>query len=75
MNEDLMFRLHQRLAGVIFDGTEAHGIIDDLVDAVRNAHDDPVRIATARLDAKTRIRFLIAECVHIDAITNFLEDW
>jgi hypothetical protein len=75
MNDDLTFRLRQQLAGVICDGTEAHAIIDDLVDAVRDAHNDPVRIAAARLDAKTRIRFLIAECVHIDAIANFLGGW
>jgi hypothetical protein len=75
MNEDLAFRLRQQLAGVIFDGTEAHAIIDDLVDAVRDAHGDPVRIAAARLDAKTRIRFLIAECVQFEAITSFLKEW
>jgi hypothetical protein len=48
MNEDLTFRLRQRLAGDIFDGTEAHAIINDLVDAVRDAHNDPVRRSPTR---------------------------
>jgi hypothetical protein len=70
MSGDFQFRLHKLLEPHVLDGTELHQIVEDLVAAVRAAKDDPVRIASARLDAKTRIRAVLAGCVHRDAAIN-----
>jgi hypothetical protein len=75
---DLEYRLHKLLEPHILDGTELHQVVEDLVAAVRDSKGDPVRIAAARLDAKSRVRAVLAGCVHldsaIDAIANILEN-
>jgi hypothetical protein len=54
MNEDLIFRLRQRLASGVLDGTEAHVIIDELMEAVIAANGDLGKTSRASLETKNR---------------------
>ena len=70
MTCDLMFRLHRALAPHLMDGSEGHAIIEELVKMVIEADGDIVRIRSAALDAKTRVRALIVDHVSVDAAIN-----
>jgi len=76
--DSLAYRLRRVLALDIADGTEAHDIVDDLVAAVCDARNDPIRIASARTDAKVRLRALTVDRVPvegaIDAVVRLHED-
>jgi hypothetical protein len=74
VNEERTFHL-RRLAGHVFDGTEAHEIIDALMEAVLAANGDLGKTSRASLEAKNQLCVLLAGRVHIDAVTNFLGDW
>ncbi len=52
------------------DGTEAHGILERLASAVRDADDDPLLIHDALSNAKQRMRALIADTVPREAVNN-----
>jgi hypothetical protein len=64
----LIDHLDRLLLPSTLDGTEAHAILEELADAVRDAHGDPIRIRSALLDAGLRLRTLIKDLVPREAV-------
>jgi hypothetical protein len=64
----LIDQLDRLLAPSTLDGGEGHALLEELVATVRDA--DPVRIRSALLDAKLRLRALIAGLVPREAVNN-----
>jgi hypothetical protein len=73
MNEERTFRL-RRLAGLVFDGSEADVIVNDLMESVISANGDLGKTSRASLEAKRRLRALLAGRVHVDVVLDYLGD-
>jgi hypothetical protein len=66
----LIHQLDRLLALSTLDGTEGHALLEELAAAICDAKGDAVRIHTALLDAKLRLRALIADLVPREAVNN-----
>ena len=66
----LIIQLDRRLALHTLDGTEGHALLEEFVATVRDANGDPVRIRSALLDAKLRLRALITDTVPREAVND-----
>jgi hypothetical protein len=68
MEDHLVAELNRLLAPSVRDGTEGHAILEDLASAIDAAKGGPVRIRTALLDAKKRMRALLVDTVPIEPV-------
>lgn len=68
--DHLIEQLDRLLAPSTLDGTEGHAVLEELAATVRTADGDPLRIASALLNAKLRQRALLEGLVPRDAVND-----
>jgi hypothetical protein len=70
VNEYVFHELDRLLAPHVRDGSEANEALEDLIVAIENAHGDRARVRLALIEAKRRMRRLLADTVPRDVVTN-----
>ncbi len=64
--------IRRALAPHILDGGEASHIVDELARTVADGKDNPLLIASARFDAKRRLRALLKDVVPLEAVLDVI---